>query len=134
MSEKMLAVMKKERAPGAELVEVDIPRIKPDEVLVKVKATSICGTDAHIYNWDEWAQSRIKPPIIFGHEFAGEVIEVGNLVKRIKLGDFISAETHIPCGHCFQCFGYNGNEKAGRAAFSSPEDGVNRQFGRRCCP
>ena len=103
MPEKMLAVMKKERAPGAELVEVGIPRIKPDEVLVKVKATSICGTDAHIYNWDEWAQSRIKPPMIFGHECAGEVVEVGKLVKRIKVGDFISAETHIPCGHCFQC-------------------------------
>ena len=103
MAEKMLAVMKKERAPGAELVEVDLPKIKADEVLVKVKATSICGTDAHIYNWDEWAQSRIKPPMIFGHEFAGEVIEIGDLVKRIKVGDFISAETHIPCGHCFQC-------------------------------
>jgi len=103
MPEKMLAVMKKERAPGAELVTVDIPKIKPDEVLVKVKATSICGTDAHIYSWDQWAQSRIKPPMIFGHECAGEVVEVGNLVKRIKAGDFISAETHIPCGHCFQC-------------------------------
>jgi threonine 3-dehydrogenase len=103
MSEKMLAVMKREKAPGAELVTVDIPKIKSDEVLVKVKATSICGTDAHIYNWDEWSQSRIKPPMIFGHEFAGEVVQVGNLVKRIKVGDFISAETHIPCGHCFQC-------------------------------
>ncbi|MCK4223959.1 MAG: alcohol dehydrogenase catalytic domain-containing protein, partial [candidate division Zixibacteria bacterium] len=103
MSEKMLAVMKKERAPGAELVTVDIPKIKPDEVLVKVKATSICGTDAHIHNWDEWSQSRIKPPMIFGHEFAGEVVQVGDLVKRIKVGDHISAETHIPCGHCFQC-------------------------------
>lgn len=103
MSDKMLAVMKKERAPGAELVTVDIPKIGPDEVLVKVKATSICGTDAHIYNWDEWAQSRINPPMIFGHEFAGEVVQVGNLVKRIKVGDFVSAETHIPCGHCFQC-------------------------------
>ena len=95
--------MKKERAPGAELVTVDIPKVKPDEVLVKVKATSICGTDAHIYNWDEWSQSRIKPPMIFGHEFAGEVVQVGDLVKRIKVGDHISAETHIPCGHCFQC-------------------------------
>ncbi len=103
MPDKMLAVMKKERAPGAELVTVDIPKIKSDEVLVKVKATSICGTDAHIYNWDEWSQSRIKPPMIFGHEFAGEVVQVGNLVKRIQVGDHISAETHIPCGHCFQC-------------------------------
>lgn len=103
MSDKMLAVMKKERAPGAELVTVDIPNIKPDEILVKVKATSICGTDAHIYNWDEWAASRIRPPVIFGHEFAGEVVQVGGQVKRIGVGDFISAETHIPCGHCFQC-------------------------------
>jgi len=103
MAEKMLAVMKKEGAYGAELVTVDIPRIKPDEVLVKVKATSICGTDAHIYRWDEWAAGRIRPPMIFGHEFAGEVVQVGGLVKRIKVGDYISAETHIPCGHCYLC-------------------------------
>ncbi|MGB7062578.1 MAG: L-threonine 3-dehydrogenase [Candidatus Zixiibacteriota bacterium] len=103
MSDKMLAVMKKERAPGAELEMVDIPKIKPDEVLVKVKATSICGTDAHIYNWDEWAAGRIKPPMIFGHECAGDVVQVGDLVRRIEVGDYISAETHIPCGHCFQC-------------------------------
>ena len=103
MSDKMLAVMKKERTPGAELEMVDIPKIKPDEVLVKVKATSICGTDAHIYSWDEWAAARINPPMIFGHEFAGEVVQVGSLVKRIRVGDFISAETHVPCGHCFQC-------------------------------
>ncbi|NIM99825.1 MAG: L-threonine 3-dehydrogenase [candidate division Zixibacteria bacterium] len=103
MADKMLAVMKNERAPGAELVTVDIPNIKPDEVLVKVKATSICGTDVHIYNWDEWAASRIKPPMIFGHEFAGEVVQVGDRVKRIQVGDYVSAETHIPCGHCFQC-------------------------------
>jgi len=103
MSEKMLAVMKKERAPGAELEMVDIPKIKPDEVLVKVKATSICGTDAHIYSWDDWAASRIKPPMIFGHECAGEVVQAGDLVRRIDVGDYISAETHIPCGRCFQC-------------------------------
>ena len=94
MPEKMLAVMKKERAPGAEMVMVGIPKIKPDEVLVKVKATSICGTDAHIYSWDPWAQGRIKPPMIFGHECAGEVVEVGNLVKRIKVGDFISGNPY----------------------------------------
>jgi threonine 3-dehydrogenase len=103
MADKMLAVMKKEAGPGAELVTVDIPKIMPDEVLVKVKATSICGTDAHIYKWDQWAASRIKPPMIFGHEFAGEVVQTGDQVKRIQLGDYISAETHIPCGHCFQC-------------------------------
>jgi len=103
MSDKMLAVMKKAKGPGAEIVNVDIPQIEPDEVLVKVKATSICGTDAHIYKWDQWAENRIKPPMIFGHECAGEVVQVGGLVKRIKVGDYISAETHIPCGHCYQC-------------------------------
>lgn len=103
MSGKMLAVMKKTKGPGAEIVTVDIPQIKPDEVLVKVKATSICGTDAHIYKWDLWAENRIKPPMIFGHECAGEVVQVGSLVKRIQVGDYISAETHIPCGHCYQC-------------------------------
>jgi len=103
MAQKMMAVMKKEKVKGAELVTVDIPRPEADEVLVKVKATSICGTDVHIYNWDKWAQSRIKPPMIFGHECAGEVVEVGKLVKGIKVGDYVSAETHIPCGICFQC-------------------------------
>ncbi|MCD6451778.1 MAG: L-threonine 3-dehydrogenase [Acidobacteria bacterium] len=103
MTGKMLAVMKKEREQGAELDEVDIPTIKPNEILVKVKATSICGTDVHIYSWDPWAEGRIKPPMIFGHECAGEVVEVGKDVRSIKVGDYVSAETHIPCGHCYQC-------------------------------
>lgn len=103
MADKMLAVMKAERAPGATVTEAPIPKIKDDEVLVKVKATSICGTDAHIYFWDEWAQKRIKPPMIFGHECAGVVVEAGKSVKRVKVGDHVSAETHIPCGYCPQC-------------------------------
>jgi len=103
MSDKMNAVVKTKRAPGAEMTLVDIPKVKPNEVLVKVKATSICGTDVHIYEWNEWAQGRIKTPQTLGHEFAGEVVEVGNQVKSIKVGDYISAETHIPCEHCFQC-------------------------------
>lgn len=103
MVKKMKAVVKKKSAPGAELVEVNIPKVKPDEVLVKIKATSICGTDVHIYQWDKWAQSRIKVPQILGHEFAGEVVEAGSQVKRIKTGDYISAETHIPCNDCVQC-------------------------------
>lgn len=104
MSNTMKAVMKVEAAPGAKVVDVDIPKIKnPDDILVKIKATSICGTDAHIYFWDEWAAGRIKPPMIFGHEFAGEVLEVGSHVKGIKVGDHVSAETHIPCNVCYQC-------------------------------
>ncbi len=104
MNGTMKAVVKTANAPGAELLTLEIPKVGANEVLVKVKATSICGTDVHIYTWDPWAQSRIKNiPQTLGHEFAGEVIEVGSQVKRIKPGDTISAETHIPCGECIQC-------------------------------
>jgi threonine 3-dehydrogenase len=103
MPNKMLAAMKIKPSAGAELVEIDIPKPKSNEVLIKIKASSICGTDKHIYEWDKWAQSRIKPPMVFGHECCGEVVEIGSSVKGIRVGDFISAETHIPCGHCLQC-------------------------------
>ena len=91
----MKAVRKVKPELGAELVEVDKPKVGSDDILVKVKATSICGTDVHIYKWDEWSQNRIKVPQTLGHEVAGEVIEVGSHCKRIKVGDYVSAETHI---------------------------------------
>ncbi|NIN69088.1 MAG: L-threonine 3-dehydrogenase [Anaerolineae bacterium] len=103
MPEKMRAVVKAEAAPGARLMIVDVPEAGPGEVLVKVKATSICGTDVHIYQWDAWARSRIKPPMVFGHEFAGEVVQLGEGVTTLKSGDYVSAETHIVCGACYQC-------------------------------
>ncbi|WP_026692405.1 L-threonine 3-dehydrogenase [Peribacillus kribbensis] len=103
MNGKMKALVKHHRGFGARLQEVDIPQIKEDEVLIKVKATSICGTDVHIYTWDEWSQSRVHPPYVFGHEFSGEVVETGARVKEIKPGDLVSAETHIVCGTCQQC-------------------------------
>jgi threonine 3-dehydrogenase len=99
----MLAVMKKEKKPGAVITQTDPPSLGPTDLLIKVKATSICGTDVHIYNWDGWASSRVNPPLIFGHEFCGEVVETGSLVKDFSPGDFVSAESHIPCGHCYQC-------------------------------
>jgi threonine 3-dehydrogenase len=99
----MLAVMKNEKMKGAAIGETQIPSIGHGDLLVKVKAASICGTDVHIYNWDGWAANRIKPPMIFGHEFCGEVIETGDMVKGVKKGDYISAESHIPCGYCYQC-------------------------------
>ncbi len=95
--------MKRKPGPGLELVEVEKPKAGPTDLLVKIKAAAICGTDVHIYNWDAWSQSRIKPPIIVGHEFGGEVIEVGSMVSGFKPGDFVSAESHIPCGYCYQC-------------------------------
>lgn len=104
MPEKMKAVVKTKKAPGAEMLEVEVPKIKPNEVLIKIIATSICGTDVHIYEWDPWSQGRIKNiPQILGHECAGEVVEVGANVTRLKVGDYISAETHIPCNNCIQC-------------------------------
>ncbi len=106
----MKAIIKEKEGEGFILKNVDEPKIKqPDEILIKVKAASICGTDVHIYDWTEWAKNRIKPPLIVGHEFSGEVIEVGSAVKRFKPGDFVSAETHIYCGHCRMCL--NGNQE-----------------------
>ncbi len=103
MAEKMPAIMKTEPAYGAELVEVEVPKPRRGEVLIKVLATSICGTDLHIYEWNDWAKGRIKPPQIMGHEVAGEVVEVGPGVDTIEVGDYISAETHVVCGRCYAC-------------------------------
>ena len=99
----MLAVVKRRAQRGADLERVRVPQCQPHEVLVRPRATSICGTDVHIYNWDAWAQQRVSPPRIIGHEAAGEVVEVGREVQGIAVGDLVSAETHIPCGYCYQC-------------------------------
>jgi threonine 3-dehydrogenase len=103
MPGKMKAIVKRTAAPGAELTVVDIPEAGPGEVLIKVQATSICGTDLHIYEWNPWAASRIKPPLIFGHELAGQVVQLGDGVATTKVGDYVSAETHVVCGKCHQC-------------------------------
>ena len=103
MPSTMFAVVKPEAAPGAEIREVKIPAFGRTDVLVKVKVASICGTDLHIYNWDRWAQNRIHPPLIPGHEFCGEVAAFGDEVTSVKEGDFVSAEMHVACGKCLQC-------------------------------
>ena len=103
MSETMLAVVKPGPVPGADVRQMPRPQIGADDVLVKVKVASICGTDLHIYNWDQWAQNRIKPPLIPGHEFCGHVVAVGKNVTTVKEGDFVSAEMHVACGKCYQC-------------------------------
>src|ERR1041384_2100962 len=103
MAETMQAVVKPVAAPGADVREVKIPAFGRTDVLVKVKVASICGTDLHIYNWDRWAQGRIRPPLIPGHEFCGEVVAYGNEVTSVKEGDFVSAEMHVACGKCLQC-------------------------------
>ena len=94
---------------GAEYREdLPIPQISDDEVLIKVHATAICGTDLHLYHWNEYAQKRMTNlPMVFGHETAGEIVEIGKNVTGYQLGDRISVETHVPCNHCWQC--RNGN-------------------------
>lgn len=100
----MKAIIKASREPGFNMVEKPIPDdLQPHEVLIKIKATSICGTDVHIYDWDKWSQGRIKPPLTVGHEFCGEVVKLGDQVRSLQMGDIVSAETHIVCGHCEFC-------------------------------
>jgi len=103
MPAKMKALRKTQPAKGLALDSVDIPSIGPTDVLVRVKAASICGTDLHIYGWDRWSQGRIKPPVTLGHEFCGVVERVGDEVAAVRPGDFVSAEMHVNCGHCHQC-------------------------------
>jgi threonine 3-dehydrogenase len=99
----MKALRKMQPASGAQIESVGIPAIGPKDVLVRVRAASICGTDLHIYSWDRWSASRIHPPLTFGHEFCGFVERVGEEVTAVKPGDFVSAEMHLACGHCRPC-------------------------------
>jgi len=100
----MYAIVKRYPKPGAEITTLEVPKPRENEVLVKVKVASICGTDVHIWDWNRWAQNRIKKfPMIFGHEVAGEVVELGRNVTSLQEGDTISAETHIVDGTCYQC-------------------------------
>jgi threonine 3-dehydrogenase len=99
----MEAVVKAHARPGVEVREVPLPPMGPTDVLVRVEAASVCGTDLHIYNWDPWAQGRIQPPLIPGHEFCGFVAATGAEVTAVKEGDFVSAEMHVACGKCLQC-------------------------------
>ncbi|HEY0880870.1 MAG TPA: L-threonine 3-dehydrogenase, partial [Archangium sp.] len=99
----MRALVKSKREPGLWMEDVPKPAVGPNDVLVKVQKTGICGTDIHIYNWDEWSQRTIKTPMHIGHEFMGVVAEVGSEVTGFKPGDRVSGEGHITCGNCRNC-------------------------------
>lgn len=100
----MKAVVKENAGIGAVLKDVEMPALNEGEVLIKIKAAAICGTDQHIYVWNNWAQNNnIKLPTILGHECSAEVVEVGPGVKNLKAGDYVACDTHIPCGECYQC-------------------------------
>lgn len=103
MSEMMRAVVKPAPGPGLEIREVPLPTIGPDDVLVRVRAASICGTDLHVYRWDEWAAGRVRPPVVVGHEVCGEVVDRGPHVTTPGLGDFVSLESHVICNTCAFC-------------------------------
>ena len=100
----MKAYVKTHKQKGFTLMDVEIPNeLGSHEVLIKVLSVSLCGTDVHIYNYDAWAEGRIKPPLTIGHEFSGRVVKVGSEVTRVKIGDIVASETHIVCGKCSFC-------------------------------
>ena len=99
----MKALVKVENKPGITMQDVPMPNVGPNDLLIKVKKTAICGTDVHIYQWDEWAQRTIPIPMTIGHEFMGEVVEVGEAVRGFNVGDRVSGEGHITCGFCRNC-------------------------------
>jgi threonine 3-dehydrogenase len=99
----MKALVKKESSPGLCLEEVPEPEIDINDVLIKVKRTAICGTDMHIYNWDAWAQKTIPVPMVVGHEFVGEIVDVGSNVIDFRAGQIVSGEGHVVCGRCRNC-------------------------------
>jgi len=99
----MRALRKTASAPGFTLQQIPVPSIGPSDVLIRVKSVGLCGTDLHIYQWDHWAERRVKPPLTIGHEFMGEVAAVGAAVTLVQAGDRVSAEGHIACGVCRLC-------------------------------
>lgn len=117
MSQSMYALVKSERKEGLELRRVPMPECSPNDVKIEVRKTAICGTDVHIYNWDEWAQATLKPPLVVGHEYVGRVVEVGSMVKTVEVGDLVSGEGHIVCGVCRNC-------RAGRRVLCPNTKGV----------
>jgi len=128
MQRRMKALVKTAAGPGLELRTVPVPTVGHNDVLVRVQAAAICGTDKHIYEWDAWAASRIRPPRIIGHEVAGVVEEVGSEVTAVRAGDYVSLEGHIVCGHCFQCRNNQQHICANLAILGVDTDGVFAEY------
>jgi len=97
------ALQKHIAAPGLKLVDVPEPTYGINDILIRVHKTGICGTDVHIYDWDAWAQKTVPMPMVIGHEFVGEVVEVGSNVSDFATGDIVSGEGHVVCGRCRNC-------------------------------
>jgi threonine 3-dehydrogenase len=103
MTTTMRVLSKLERKEGIWMSEAPVPAVGPNDVKIRIKKTAICGTDIHIYNWDEWAQKTIPVPMHVGHEYAGEIVDIGSHVSGFSIGDRVSGEGHITCGHCRNC-------------------------------
>ena len=118
----MKALVKSKAEPGLWMEEVPEPDFGPNDLLIKLRKTAICGTDIHIYKWDDWARNNVPVPLVIGHEFVGEVVDMGHLVKGYAVGDRVSGEGHITCGYCRNC-------RAGRRHLcrNTVGVGVNRQ-------
>jgi len=99
----MQAIVKEKRAPGLKVTTVPKPSPGPGDVLIAVRHAGVCGTDLHIADWNAWAEGRLRPPLVVGHEFAGEIVAVGGGVAELRTGQLVTAEGHIVCGHCLQC-------------------------------
>ena len=121
MKESMYAIVKDKEGPGLSLTRVPVPEIGPSEVLIKINKTAICGTDVHIYQWDDWAKAHIRPPLVVGHEYAGEIVGLGSMVDGFELGDRVTGEGHVVCGKCRNC-------RAGRRHLCRETQGIGVQL------
>ena len=99
----MKALVKLRPEKGIWMEDVPKPSVGVNDVLIKIKKTAICGTDLHIYKWDDWSQKNIKTPLVIGHEYVGEIVDMGRGVENLKIGDRVTGEGHIACGHCRNC-------------------------------
>ena len=108
MQTMMDALVKEAPGKGLTLKRVPVPQPGIGEVQIKIHKTAICGTDVHIYNWDPWSQQHIRPPMVIGHEYVGEITALGPGVSDYSIGDIVSGEGHIVCGHCRNCRAGNG--------------------------
>lgn len=124
----MLVFQKHDAVIGGEFTQAPMPHIKGDEVLIQVLYTSICGTDFHIYSWDAWSAGRVKPPTIMGHEFVGQIIEVGHENTTHQIGDIVVAETHIICNTCEHCLNNHGHICKNTKVIGVDTDGCFAQY------
>ncbi len=109
MQGMMDALVKRESGKGLDLIKMPIPQLGIGDVLIKIHKTAICGTDVHIYNWDSWSEQHVKPPMIIGHEYVGEIAALGPGVHDYRVGQLVSGEGHLVCGHCRNCRAGNGH-------------------------